>query len=147
MGIWSQNAYWCIVYDMQEINYIPILSNAKLYTRCPLPSLCLSEDAFSPVHVSLFKVRWGRGAPYGDFLINNTSKCAVNSLLSWYFPCPKELLFSCTHDIWNRIWPKEQKVAAVSLEKCMAGSQEMFVHASSHKLVLAKNQNMPWDML
>ena len=51
----------------------------------------------SQVYVSLFKVRLGRGAPYGDFLISNTSRCAVYSLLSWSFPCPKELLFSCTH--------------------------------------------------
>ena len=53
----------------------------------------------SQVYVSLFKVILGRGAPYGDFLISkcNTSRCAVYSLLSWSFPCPKELLFSCTH--------------------------------------------------
>ena len=51
----------------------------------------------SQVYVSLFKVILGRGAPHGDFLISNTSRCAVYSLLSWSFPCPKELLFSCTH--------------------------------------------------
>ena len=36
----------------------------------------------SQVYVSLFKVILGRGAPYGDFLISNTSRCAVYSLLS-----------------------------------------------------------------
>ena len=95
--------------QVQDTNQVKVqgIIDPKPPSRClPSTQLLTSISSTSPrwswacplkCYVSLFKVRLGRGAPYGDFLISNTSRCAVYSLLSWSFPCPKELLFSCTH--------------------------------------------------
>ena len=60
----------------------------KTHSRCPLsrikPFGMLLNMSYG-VYVSLFKVRLGRGAPYGDFLISYTSVCCT-LIIKLFFP-------------------------------------------------------------
>ena len=78
--------------QVQDTNQVKVqgIIDPKPPSRClPSTQLLTSISSTSPrwswacplkCYVSLFKVRLGRGAPYGDFLISNTSRCAVYSL-------------------------------------------------------------------
>ena len=86
---------WQVAQELNIWTFMEVqgLNDAEPHSMCPLPSPSLIEDlgcswleaerlnvSFG-VYVSLFKVRLGRGAPCGDFPINNTSTEVCSSFI------------------------------------------------------------------